>query len=297
MTGLVKTIIKAHQLEDIVVIESELITTSGILQTQITSNDGDISTLDTKIDTTSGTLQTQFDNLDLDYATDAQLTGVSGVLQTQITTNNSGIAAHAASDGSSHTFIDQDVTTSGNPTFTAVYGSHYSDFELGYPNTAPLDDGQSELEIFGCTAHADSTVNYRGGNIGMYAGYGARNYAGAARGGAVFLEGGSGYGTGDGGNIEINAGIARGSGHNGVILNTIINEIFKQESKSKALAIIEQNKRFIKQIEDRNFAPKNIMTGHTTVEGQDNINNLKDFKSGVTRKQHMKTSTFSDWFK
>lgn len=44
-------------------LDTKVDTTSGTLQTQVTTNAGNITTLDTKIDTTSGTLQTQIDGL------------------------------------------------------------------------------------------------------------------------------------------------------------------------------------------------------------------------------------------
>jgi len=86
------------------------------------------------------------------------------------------------------------------------------------------------------------------------------------------------------------------NGFQGAILNDIIDSVFKQESKAKALDILEQNKSFIRQIEDRNFAPKNISTGHISLDGQDNLNKLKEFKTDMTRKQYAKTSTINEWF-
>ena len=77
-----------------------LISTGQTLQTQITSNDGDISTLTSNIATTGQTLQTQITSNDSDISTltsnlsttDSNLITTGQTLQTQITSNDSDIS-------------------------------------------------------------------------------------------------------------------------------------------------------------------------------------------------------------
>ena len=80
---------------DTLATDTNLVAISGNLQSQITSNDVDISLLQSQTTTISGdldTLELQVNNLDLTYATDADLVNVSGNLQAQITSNDVDIS-------------------------------------------------------------------------------------------------------------------------------------------------------------------------------------------------------------
>jgi hypothetical protein len=87
-------------------------TTSG-LQTQITNNDVDISLLQSQTTTISGdldTLEQQFTDLDLTYATDANLAGISANLQAQITSNDIDILGLVGISGNHETRITANET-------------------------------------------------------------------------------------------------------------------------------------------------------------------------------------------
>ena len=98
--------------------DSMVASISGNLQGQIISNDGDISLLQTQTSTISGdlnSLETQFTNLDLTYATDANLVSISGNLQGQITSNNNqltGLVAISASHDSRLDTLEQPISAS-----------------------------------------------------------------------------------------------------------------------------------------------------------------------------------------
>ncbi len=78
---------------EVVATASNLITTGQTLQTQIISNDSDISTLTTNLGTTGQTLQTQIISNDSDISTLTTNLGTTGqTLQTQITSNDSDIS-------------------------------------------------------------------------------------------------------------------------------------------------------------------------------------------------------------
>lgn len=77
---------------DISDLQSDLSTASGSLQGQITSNDNDISQLQADLSTASGSLQSQINSNDLDIGDlQADLITASGSLQTQISNNDTDI--------------------------------------------------------------------------------------------------------------------------------------------------------------------------------------------------------------
>ncbi len=143
--------IRASQLRDEVLTEAEFTVYSGTLQIQIDN-------VDTKIDTTSGTLQTQFDSLDLDYATDAELTTTSGYLQDQITSNDGDISTLDTkvdtTSGTLQTQIDAHTTNSGNPhTVTLEQARTAGDAFAG-----DVDFGSHDLDNVGII-HFDTTLS------------------------------------------------------------------------------------------------------------------------------------------
>lgn len=74
--------------------QTEFITTSGDLQSQIDSNDSDISTLQSDLSTASGSLQSQIDENDTDiFNLQSDLSTASGSLQSQITSNDGDISS------------------------------------------------------------------------------------------------------------------------------------------------------------------------------------------------------------
>lgn len=84
--------------------------------------------------------------------------------------------------------------------------------------------------------------------------------------------------------------------HTHVKIENIVDDIFKSESKQKALDIIKKNDRFLRKIQDNKFAPKDMALDHLDLNIKDNTNKDKTFKSETTRKQHLKQSTADDWF-
>jgi hypothetical protein len=70
---------------------------------------------------------------------------------TNIATNTADIASHSGSDGTSHTYIDQDVTTSGTPTFASVTttgdGTFSGNVVAGSSTGAPTEASADNLIV------------------------------------------------------------------------------------------------------------------------------------------------------
>ena len=143
---------------DLVATATNLITTGQTLQTQITSNDGDISTLtsnlsttDSNLVTTGQTLQTQITSNDSDISTltsnlsttDSNLITTGQTLQTQITSNDSDISTLTTNLISTGTIVDDisgNLITSGQTLQTQITSN---DGDLSTLTTNLITTGQT----------------------------------------------------------------------------------------------------------------------------------------------------------
>lgn len=121
---------------------------------------------------------------------DVRLNGLSSV---SIAVNSGHVGFSAGSTG-------YRVTTEGLERHTSVNSPFTVGFIVPYQDTSATD---KELRLRGCDALPTAVTNIAGGHVSIKGGAGATSSAGAAHGGDVILEGGTGYGTGNKGTVKI----------------------------------------------------------------------------------------------
>ena len=85
------------------------------------------------------------------------------------------------------------------------------------------------------------------------------------------------------------------SGHTHHRIEQVVDEIFKADTKEKALDLMKEYDRYIRQIQNDTFAPDDLVNDHIDAEAQTAVNKDKTFKDATTRKQHLKAMD-NDWF-